>query len=52
LNKIKNQFGQLIKILRSDNAKEYFSNFSEILSQHGLLHQSTCPYTPKKSGIA
>ena len=26
LNEIKNQFGQVIKILRSDNAKEYFSS--------------------------
>ena len=53
LNEIKNQFGQVIKIFRSDNAKEYFSSaLSIILSSHGILHQSTCPYTPQQNGIA
>ncbi|XP_052733587.1 uncharacterized protein LOC108339168 isoform X3 [Vigna angularis] len=52
LNEIKNQFGQVIKILRSNNAREYFSsNFSAILSSHGILHQSTCPDTPQQNGI-
>ena len=52
MNQIKNQFGQVIKILRSDNAKEYFSStFSNILSSHGILHQSTCPHTPQQNGI-
>ena len=46
LNEIKNQFGQVIKMLRIYNAKEYFSSaFSAVLSFHGILHQSTCPYT-------
>jgi len=52
LNEIKNQFGQVIKILRSDNAKEYFSStFSNVLSSHGILHQFTCPHTPQQNGI-
>ena len=39
LNEINNQFSQVIKILRSDNAKEYFSSaFSNVLSSHGILH--------------
>jgi len=38
-NEIKNQFGQVIKILRSDNTKEYSSSaFSNVLSSHGILH--------------
>ncbi|KAG2406196.1 Retrovirus-related Pol polyprotein from transposon RE1 Retro element 1 [Vigna angularis] len=50
---IKNQFGKTIKILRSDNAKEYFSlAFSSFLSSQGILHQSTCPHTPQQNGIA
>jgi len=41
LNEIKNQFGRVIKILKSDNAKEYFSfNFSMFLSSHDILHSS------------
>ena len=52
-NEIKNQFGKTIKILRSDNAKEYFSTaFSSFLSSQGILHQSTCPHTPQQNGIA
>ena len=51
-NEIKNQFGKTIKILRSDNANEYFSTaFSSFLSSHGILHQSTCPHTPQQNGI-
>lgn len=48
-NEIKYQFGQVIKILLSDNAKEYFSsNFSTILHSHGILDQCTCPHTLNK----
>ena len=47
LHEIKNQFSRVIKILRSDNAKEYFSSaLSAVLSSHGILYQSTCPHTP------
>jgi len=48
-NEIKNQFSKVIKILRSDNAKEYFLfSFSNVLSSHGILHQSTCPHMPQQ----
>jgi len=53
LHEIKNQLGRVIKILRSDNAKEYFSSaLSAVLISHGILHQSTCPHTPQQNGIA
>lgn len=43
LIKIKKQVGKVIKVLRSDNAKEYFSfDLSTLLSSHEILHQSTC----------
>jgi len=48
LNEIKNQIGQLVKILRSGNAKVYFSNFSAVLSSHSILRQSTCSHTSIK----
>ena len=36
-----------IHILRNDNKKEYFSmSFSSFMSSHGILHQSSCAYTP------
>uniref|UniRef100_A0A151UGL4 Retrovirus-related Pol polyprotein from transposon TNT 1-94 n=1 Tax=Cajanus cajan TaxID=3821 RepID=A0A151UGL4_CAJCA len=52
-NEIKNQFGRIIKIFRSDNAKEYFSSeLSSFLSSQGVLHQSKCPHTSQQNGIA
>jgi len=52
-NEIKTQFGKVIKILISDNAKEYFfSNLASFLTTQGILHQSACPHTPRKNGIA
>ena len=53
VNEIKTQFGKTIKVLRSDNAKEYFSSaVSSFLSSQGILHQSSCPHTPQQNGIA
>ena len=43
---IHTQFNTSIRILRSDNANEYFSmQFSSFMSSHGILHQSSCAYT-------
>ena len=51
--KIRTQFNTSIHILRSDNAKEYFSmSFSYFMSSHGILHQSSCAYTPQHNGVA
>ena len=41
-----------ICVLRSDNAREYFSApFISFMSQHGILHQSSCPHT-QQNGVA
>ena len=46
------QFNTYIRILRSDNAKEYFSTpFSSFMSSHGILYQSSCAYTPQQNGV-
>ena len=40
-------------MLRSDNAREYFSApFISFMSQHEILHQSSCAYTPQQNGVA
>ena len=50
---IRTQFNTSIHILRSDNAKEYFSTtFSSSMSSHGIIHQSSCVYTPQQNGVA
>ena len=50
--KIRTQFNTSIRILRSDNANEYFStSFSSFMSSHGILHQSSCAYTPQQNGV-
>ncbi|PKU66893.1 Retrovirus-related Pol polyprotein from transposon TNT 1-94 [Dendrobium catenatum] len=52
-NLIKTQFNTTIKILRSDGGGEYRStNFSTFLSQHGIQHQMSCPYTPEQNGVS
>ena len=51
--KICTQFNTYIRILRSDNAKEYFfMPFSSFMSSHEILHQLSCAYTPQHNGVA
>ncbi|RVW90294.1 Retrovirus-related Pol polyprotein from transposon RE1 [Vitis vinifera] len=37
----------------ADNAREYFSApFTSFMSQHGIIHQSSCAHTPQQNGVA
>ena len=54
---IQTQFHVSVKILRSDNAKEYLSEpFQSFMLQHGILHQilhqTFCVDTPSQYGVA
>ncbi|KAL1203440.1 Retrovirus-related Pol polyprotein from transposon RE1 [Cardamine amara subsp. amara] len=50
---VTNHFNANIKVLRSDNGGEYTSNtFKAHLANHGILHQTSCPYTPHQNGVA
>ena len=50
---IRTQFNTFIRILRSDNAKEYLSaSVSSFMSSDGILHQSSSAYTPQQNGVA
>ena len=41
-----------VKILRSDNAKEYFSEpFQSFMLQHGILHQTLYVDTHSHNGV-
>ena len=50
---IKTQFNASLRIFRSDNAHEYFhTSLSQFFDDHGIIHQSSCPYTPQQNGVA
>ncbi|RVW97054.1 Retrovirus-related Pol polyprotein from transposon RE1 [Vitis vinifera] len=50
---IQTQFNVSIRVLRSDNAREYFSTtFTSFMSQHGILHQSSRAHTPQQNRVA
>ena len=46
------QFHTKPQILRSANGGEYITSaLRQFLSDHGMIHQTTCPDTPQKNGI-
>ena len=52
-NYITNHFNVKIKVFRSDNGGEYTSSaFKNHLAKHGIIHQTSCPYTPQQNGVA
>ena len=52
-NMIKCQFGTRVKGLRTDNAKDFLNHeFSQFLASKGIKHETSCPYTPQRNGLA
>ena len=51
-NEVENQLGKKIKKLRSDRGGEYESPFGKFCKEHGIIHQTTAPYSPHQNGIA
>lgn len=51
-NEVENQLDKKIKVIRSDRGGEYESPFGEFCSQHGIIHQTTAPYSPQQNGVA
>ena len=50
---IKTQFQTTIRILRTDNGREYFSQIlGDYLQSAGIIHQSSCVDTPQQNGVA
>jgi len=48
---VETQFGTKIQKVRSDNGSEFFnSNCNELFKLHGVIHESSCPYTPQQNG--
>src|ERR1044072_1910570 len=52
-NMVQTQFQTSIKVLRTDNGREYYhSTLSSYLQNHGIIHQSSCVDTPQQNGVA
>ena len=50
---VENQFGKIIKTLRSDRGEEFLNrDFEEYLVEHGIVSQLTAPGTPQQNGVA
>ena len=51
-NLVQTQFQKQIKVLRSDNGGEFVnSTMQHFFQEKGLIHQTTCPYTPQQMGL-
>jgi len=51
--RVRGESGHNIKILHTDNAKEYTSTeFNKLLEFEGIKHELTVPHTPQQNGIA
>ncbi|GMF31514.1 unnamed protein product [Phytophthora fragariaefolia] len=47
------QTGRRIRCLRSDNGGEYVNKkFGDFFAAHGIVHQTSTPYTPQQNGLA
>lgn len=50
---VSNQFNCTIKCLRSDGGGEYVNHkFKTFLTEKGISHQLSCPYTPEQNGVS
>lgn len=49
---VQTQFNIHVKTIRTDNALDFFKlECTSLLSSLGILHQSSCPYTPQQNGV-
>lgn len=47
---IHTQYNKAIKCIRLDNGLEFPSTLcQQLFSDHGILHQKSCPYTPQQN---
>ena len=51
-NEVENQLSRKIKAIRSDRGGEYEAHFGEFCLKHGIIHQTTAPYSPQSNGVA
>lgn len=52
-SRVENQTGKKIKILRSDNGREYCNKpFDDFLVECGVVRQLSAPYSPQQNGLS
>ena len=51
-NEVENQLNNKIKVLRSDRGGEYELQFVEFCAWHGIIYETTTPYSPQSNGVA
>ena len=51
-NEVENQLGRKIKAIQSDRGGEYDAAFDRLCQEHGIIHQTSTPYTPQQNRIA
>lgn len=50
---VERQTGKKLKILQTDNGTEYVnSRMRKSMQRDGIVHQTSCPYTPQLNGVA
>jgi hypothetical protein len=50
---IATQYQTNIQVIRTDNGGEFINHsLKDYLNTHGIIHQTTCPYTPQQNGVA
>jgi hypothetical protein len=50
-NAIRNRFKQEIKIIKTDNGREYINeSFRKFVKSRGIEHQTSAPYNPEQNG--
>ena len=51
-NEVENQLNKKNKVLRSDQGNEFESSFVDVCAQHGIILETTTPYSPQSNGVA
>lgn len=50
---VKTQFDKTVKVVRTDNGAEFVNSVcDELFKASGIMHQTTCAYTPQQNGEA
>ena len=50
-HEVENQLNKKTKVLKSDRGGEYESPFVDVCAQHGIIHETTTPYSPQSNGV-